>query len=167
MNKLLEQTIEQSQKTISQSKDWNKTYEEQIKILNENKPLLDQFLKEIKEFEGVQFYLMEVSTTLPAIFKIQARYQGNPIATVIITKDSTLITTEEYEEGNKRIYNCEIQLNNMNLTNVESKQFLAYFNKEMKPKGKINEESHINSMLLAEFSKTSSGTKLLVRYSTV
>ena len=151
MNKVVEKQIEQSLKVITEDKDWCKPYEEQIKILSENKPLLDQFSKEVKEFEGVQFYLMEVSTTPPAIFKIQARYQGQPIATVVINKDATLISTEGCEEGNKKIYNCEIQLNNMNLTNVESKQFLTYFNKEMKPKGKINEESHINSMLLSEF----------------
>lgn len=151
MNKILEKQIEQSLKVITEDKGWCKPYEEQAKVLSENKSLLDQFSKEVKEFDGIQFYLMEVNPTPSAIFKIQARYQGQPIATVIITKDSTLISTEGYEEGNKRIYNCEMLLNNMNLTNVESKQFLTYFNKDMKPKGKINEESHINSMLLAEF----------------
>lgn len=49
----------------------------------------------------------------------------------------------------------------MNLNTVEANQFLTYFNKEMKPKGKIDEQAHIESMLLTEFSKTSSYDKLL------
>ena len=40
-------------------------------------------------------------------------------------------------------------------------QFLTYFNKDMKPKGKINEQTHTQAMLLSEFAKTSSYDKLL------
>lgn len=54
----------------------------------------------------------------------------------------------------------------MNLNTKEANQFLTYFNKEMKPKTKIDEQAHIESMLLAEFSKTSSYDKLLTRNST-
>ena len=49
----------------------------------------------------------------------------------------------------------------MNLNTKEANQFLTYFNKEMKPKIKIDEQAHIESMLLTEFSKTSSYDKLL------
>ncbi len=49
----------------------------------------------------------------------------------------------------------------MNLNTKEANQFLTYFNKEMKPKIKIDEQAHIESMLLSEFSKTSSYDKLL------
>lgn len=73
MNKLLEQTITQAQKTIEQSKEWNKAYEEQTKVLTENKELLDQFYKQVKQFEGIQFYLVEVSPTPPTIFKIRSK----------------------------------------------------------------------------------------------
>ena len=40
-------------------------------------------------------------------------------------------------------------------------QFLTFFNKDMKPKGKINEQTHTQAMLLSEFAKTSSYDKLL------
>ena len=52
----------------------------------------------------------------------------------------------------------------MNLNTKEANQSLTYFNKEMKPKIKIDEQAHIESMLLTEFSKTSSYDKLLTRY---
>ena len=168
MNKLLEETITKAQETIEQSKDvWNKTYEEQAKILTENKELLDQFYKQVKSYEGIQFYLTEVSTTPPTIFKVQAKYQGQPIATIKIAEDKTTVTTETYDDSNKKTYNCELKLKEQDLNTKETMQFLTYFNKEMKPKTKINEQSHTQAMLLSEFGKTSSGTKLLTRYSTL
>ena len=170
MNKSLETTIEQAQKTIEQSKDWNKTYDEQLKILTEKKELLDKFHKDIKEFEGIQFYLVGAGATQDNIFTIQARKDGQPIATIKIAENKTTATTTTYDESNKKNYNCDIQLKDNDLRTNETMQFLTFFNKEMKPKGKINEQSHTQAMLLSEFAKTSSYDKLLtgiqpIRYS--
>ena len=160
MNKVLERQIEQSLKTMEQSKDWNKTYEEQQKILTENKQLLDQFYKSIKNYEHLQFYLVEVSPAEDNIFTVQARYKGQPIATISITKDgATTITTND--EGNKKTYGCDIQLKEKNLNDKDTIKFVEFFSKDIKPKVKIDEKAHIESMLLAEFGKTSSATKLL------
>lgn len=152
MNKILEKQIEQLLKTMEQSKDWHKTYEEQAKILTENKQLLDQFYKSIKNYEHLQFYLVEVNPTQDNIFTVQAKKDGQPIATISIMKDGeTTITTND--EGNKKIYGCDIQLKDNDLKTKETMQFLTYFDKEMKPKTKIDEQAHIESMLLAEFRK--------------
>lgn len=162
MNKeTLEKQIKQSLRVMEQSTDWSKTYEEQLKILNDKKPLLDQFHKDIKEFEGIQFYLTEVHPTQDNIFTVQARYQGQTIATIKIAEDKTTVTTTTYEESNKKNYNCDIQLKDNDLKTKETMQFLTYFNKKMKPKGKINEQTHTQAMLLSEFAKTSSYDKLL------
>lgn len=161
MNKLLEETIKQAQKKIEQSKDWSKTYEEYANVLKENKPLLDQFYKQVKSFDGIQFYILEVKSTQPNIFTIQARYKGQAIATIGITKDNTTITTKNYDESNKKIYNCEIQLKDNDIKAVETMQFFNFFNNDIQPKGKINEQAHLESMLLSEFAKTTSYDKLL------
>lgn len=162
MNKeTLEKQIKQSLRVMEQSTDWSKTYEEQLKILNDKKPLLDQFHKDIKEFEEIQFYLIGARPTQDNIFTIQARKDGEPIATIKIAEDKTTVTTTTYEESNKKNYNCEFQLKDHNLHTKETMQFLTYFNKEMKPKGKINEQTHTQAMLLSEFAKTSSYDKLL------
>lgn len=71
--KILQNSIEQAQKLISQSKDWQQTYEEQSKTLIDNKPLLDQFHKQIKQFEEIQFYLVEVNPTQDNIFTIRGK----------------------------------------------------------------------------------------------
>lgn len=161
MNKVLEKNIEQSLKVMEQSKDWNKTYDELLKILTDKKELLDKFHKDIKEFEGIQFYLVGAGATQDNIFTVQARYQGQPIATIKISEDKTTVTTTTYDERNKKNYNCEFQLKEQDLHTKETMQFLTYFNKEMKPKGKINEQTHTQAMLLSEFAKTSSYDKLL------
>ena len=75
MNKLLEQTIEQAQKMLEQSKDWQQTYERISKILTENQALLDQFYKQVKNYEAIQFYLSDVPSTPADTILIQARYQ--------------------------------------------------------------------------------------------
>lgn len=161
MNKVLEKQIEQSLKQMEQSQDWNKTYDEQLKILAEKKELLDKFHKEIKEFEGIQFYLVRAGATQDNIFTIQARKDGQSIATIKIAGDKTTVTTTTYDESNKKNYNCEFQLKDQDLHTKETMQFLTFFNKDMKPKGKINEQSHTQAMLLSEFAKTSSYDKLL------
>ncbi len=161
MRKILEQKIEQAQKIISKSKEWQVLYDKQANTMLENKQLLDQFYKEVKNYEHLQFYLTEVSPTLPNIFTIQVKYLGQPVATIAISKDNTTISTDLYNELNKKIYGCDIQLKAQYLKSKETISFLEYF-KDIIPKNKINEQAHLESMLLAEFSKTSSATKLLI-----
>jgi len=150
MNKVLEKQIEQSLKTMEQSKDWNKTYEEQAKALTENKQLLDQFYKTIKNYEHLQFYLVGVNPEQDNIFTVQARYKGQPIATISITKDGAITITTN-DEGNKKTYGCDIKLKQQNLNNKDTIKFVEFFGKDIKPKVKIDEQAHIESMLLSEF----------------
>ena len=161
MNKLLEQTIDQAQKMLEQSKDWQQTYEEISKTLTENKPQLDQFYKQVKNYEVIQFYLSDVPSTPSDTILIQARYQGQPIADISISKEETTISTKQPNENNKKTYNCDIQLEGEELNTKDTYKFLEFFNKEIKPKDKIDEQAHLNSMLLQEFAKTSSYDKLL------
>ena len=161
MNKLLEQAIEQAQKMLEQSKDWQKTYERISKTLAGNKALLDQFYKQIKKYERIQFYLSEVPSTPADTILIQVRYQGQTIADISISKEKTTISTKQYNENNKKIYGCDIQLEGEELNTKDTYKFLEFFNKEISPKEKIDEQAHINSMLLQEFAKTSSYDKLL------
>ena len=71
--KILQNSIEQAQKIISQSKDWQQTYEEQSRVLIDNKTLLDQFHKQIKSYEAIQFYLVKVNPTQDNIFTIRGK----------------------------------------------------------------------------------------------
>ena len=125
MNKeILEKQIEQSLKIMEQSKDWNITYDEQLKILTEKKELLDKFHKDIKEFEGIQFYLVGAGATQDNIFTIQARKDGQPIATIKIAEDKTTVTTTTYDESNKKNYGCEFKLKDQDIHTKETMQFL-------------------------------------------
>lgn len=168
MNKILEQTIEQTQKTLEQSKDWEQTYEKVVEVLTENKTLLDQFYKQIKNYDYLQFHLVKVTPEQDNIFTVEAKYKGQPIATIQISKDKTTITTDD--ETNKKNFNCEIQLKDEDINSKETEKLMIFFNKEINSKVPIEEQVHTQAMLLKEFSKTSSYDKLLtgiqpIRYS--
>lgn len=166
--KLLQETIEQTQKTIDKVKEWHIPYDKQVNIMLEHRELLKQFYKTCKQYvEYVQFYIIEVSQIPPYLFKIQIRYMGQPIANITLSKDGAItITTEQYDDTNKKTFNCSIQLKDEEWNTKEPIKFMEYFNKPNIPiKTKINETSKTESMLLAEFSKTSSIDKKLIRYS--
>lgn len=165
--KILKNSIEQAQKIIDQSKDWQQIYEQQANTMLDNKQILDKFYKEVKNYEHLQFYLTEVNPTPPNLFTVQVKYLGQAVATVGISKDNTTISTTLYNDTNNKNYSCDIQLKDQDIKSVETMQFLNYFNQNLIPKGKLNEQEHIKAMLLAEFSKTSSATKILTRYSTL
>ena len=157
---LLNSVIEKSQKTIEQSKGWHVKYDTQVNAMLENRTLLDQFkIKRLtKEYSALQFYLNEISQ--PDLITITAKYKGNGIATITITKDTAQISTETYEKSNKELFNIDTKLKNEDLNTIQTHKFLEHFNQDIKLKTKPNKETQ-ESMLLAEFSKTTSYDKLL------
>lgn len=167
---LLKETIQRTQKTIeTQAGVLFSNYDKQINLLLENKQLLEQFKKATKDYDSLQFYLNEV--TQPDLLTITAKYAGIDIATIIITKDKTTISTETQEESNKEQFKCDIQLKDEDLKSIQAKRFLEFFKQDFKLKTKPNKENQ-EAMLLAEFSKTSSYDKILtgiqpIKYSTL
>lgn len=167
MKEKLIETIEQMQKKLEQIKEWQVPYDTQVNIMLEHREMLKQFYKTCKQYEYVQFHIVEISPSTPHLFKIEIRYWGQPIATITLSKDRAIITTEQYNNTNKKIFNCSIQLKEVEWNTKDTIKFMDYFNKPDVPiNSKINETSKTESMLLAEFSKNSSETKLLIRYST-
>lgn len=156
---LLKDIIDRTQKTIeNQAGALFNNYDKLINLLLENKQLLEQFKKATKDYDSLQFYLNEV--TQPNLLTITAKCAGIDIATIIITKDKTTISTETQEESNKEQFKCDIQLKEEDLKSIQAKRFLEYFKQEFKLKTKPNKENQ-EAMLLAEFSKTSSYDKIL------
>ncbi len=160
-DKLLKETMEKTQKTIEQSKEWQVPYNEQVKLMLEQREMLKQFYKTCKQYEYVQFYLVEVIPTLPHQIKIQMRYWGQVIATITLSKEGATITTEN--DISKKTFNCPIQLKEVEWDTKEAIKFMEYFNKpEIPIKAKLNETSKTESLLLEEISKTSSYNKLII-----
>jgi hypothetical protein len=161
-DQILKDTIEQTQKIIKQSKDWQTKYDEQVNAMLDNRTVIDQFRKSTKEYETyLQFYLTKVKASAPDLFTITTKYKGTDIATVTISKDQIQITTDNYNKSNKELFNCDIQLKQEEWNTPNTKQFLEYYKGDIKPKGTLDNKSQIESMLLAEFSKNSSYDKLL------
>ena len=65
----------------------------------------------MQEYQYLQFQLKEVTSPDPILIKITAVYQGQPVAEVTLDQEGkTTVTTEAYNESNKKIYNCKLQL---------------------------------------------------------
>lgn len=159
--KLLKQ-IEQTQKIIEQNKAQLSTYDNQANVLLDKRSQVEQFFKSCKEYDHLQFYIADGISTPEESLKIQIRFSGQPIASVKVTKDNeSYITTEEYNESNKKNLECKIQLKDEDWNSEKTKEFMEYFRGDISIKNKGNERAVIESMLLTEFSKTTSYDKLL------
>lgn len=158
--KLLKETMEKTQRTIEESKEWQDYYNKQVKVMLEQKEMLKQFYKTCKNYDYLQFHIVEVNHNPPHQIKIQVRYWGQVIAIILLSKEGATITTED--DISKKVFNCSIQLKDEEWNNKATIKFLEYFNKpEIPVKSKLNETSKTESLLLKEFSKTSSTSKIL------
>ena len=158
---VLKKQIEQTQKTISDNKEWQSTYDKQANVLLENREILKEFYKTVKDLEHLQFHITEVLTTPPTLFKITVKYYGADIATVELTKDEVHISTEPYNKSNKDNFECTIQLKNEEFYSKATNEFLQYF-RGATIKNKGNEKALTEGLLLQDFSKKSSVGKLLL-----
>lgn len=158
---VLRKQIEQTQKTISDNKEWQSTYDKQANVLLENREILKEFYKTVKDLEHLQFHITEVITTPPTLFKITVKYYGADIATVELTKDEVHISTETYNKSNKDNFECTIQLKNEEFYSKATNEFLQYF-RGATIKNKGNEKALTEGLLLQDFSKKSSVGKLLL-----
>ena len=152
--------IEQTQKILEANQDWKAQYANMASAMLENQELLKKFYKDIKNYEHLQFYLTGVTTTPPITYEISVRYLGQPVADITISNDEVNISTEKYNETNKKDLGCDIQLKGK-FHNVETLKFLNYFEGDITTKIKENGKSKIESLLLTEFSKTVAADKLM------
>lgn len=158
---VLKKQIEQTQKSISDNKEWQVTYEKQVNLLLDNRETLKEFYKAVKDLEYLQFYITEVLTAPPTLFKITVRYYGADIAIVELTKDEVHISTEPYNKSNKDNFECTIQLKGEEWNSKATNEFLQYF-RGATIKNKGNEKALTEGLLLQDFSKKSSVGKLLL-----
>ena len=159
----LKEMIDNTVKSITEGKKWKETYDKMAILLLDSRELLKQFYKKCKEYQYLQFQLKEVTSPDPILIKITAVYQGQPVAEVTIDQEGkTTVTTEAYNETNKKIYSCKLQLQGEEWNTDPVKQFMEYFSQDLEPKGKIDEHAHIENMLLQEFSKQNAKEKILL-----
>lgn len=159
----LKETIDNTVKAITKDNSWKKTYDKMAILLLDIRELLKQFYKQCKDYKHLQFYLKEITSPDPILIKITVMYQGQPVADVTIDQEGkATVTTQAYDESNKKIYNCKLQLQGEEWNTDQVNQFMEYFSQDLEPKGKIDEHAHIENMLLQEFSKQNAKEKILL-----
>lgn len=166
MQENLLKQIEFTQRML-ENPEWISTYDKIAKEMLDNKSLIQEFYKDCKQYEHLQFYLTDIMPNQVDLFKVEVKFCGIPIAAIFITKENKIhITTNEYNENTKAL-GCEITLKNDKWYSEKTKEFLDFFSEDIQLNSKGNEKSRIEEMLIKEFSKTSSKEKILTRNSTL
>lgn len=74
MQDKLKEQIKQTQKNMTNNKEWQETYDKQAEILLNHREILKQFYKKVKDMEHLQFYITDIPIDQPTLFKISIRY---------------------------------------------------------------------------------------------
>lgn len=150
----LEQIIAQTQKLITEDKEWEERYDRLADTMLQHKELAQKIFRRCKRYRGLQFYLVPVITNQHEVFNIIVKYQGQTIATAHATEDNKImLSTDEYNNVNKSDFGYENRLSNKEWESKEALDFLEYFDKGVTRKKKGNEKARIESLIMKEISK--------------
>jgi hypothetical protein len=157
-------TINATQILLNQNSAWINSYDgyaNNIKVYIKNIKLNRSLFN---EFKPLNFY---ISTTNAIKAKnnliLDVRYMGQSVATLKANQKNISISTKAKDVNNFRDFNCNIQLNNISWTDSKASAFRKFFKDRPISRNinnnKKNNEHHVESLLLTEFSKKESKNK--------
>lgn len=159
----LVETIKKTQALLFENKgEWNgkDRYPKYAEEIDKKLELIESRRGSFKTRKSLMVYLNTTSITkYKNIVPFYLRYYGQKVATLKAHKNGELkLNTRGYEENNKRDFDCEIQLNDVNWDSKEAKEFRKFFiyrkgpRKVTKGKTKKNED-RLESLWLSELEK--------------
>lgn len=160
-------TILETQKIISDNSEWIDRYDGYADDILNNMNVIISNKKGFNQFSPLYFYI----STTNAInaknnLKLDVRYMGQSVATLKANQNNILISTSSYDDTNLRDFDCGINLNNISWTDSKASDFRKFFkgrkiSRNTDKNNKKNEEHHVESLLLTEFSKKASTNKAI------
>ena len=160
--------IEETQKLLAENVKWRKDYAGYASAILENMQFMIHNRKLIDEPSSLKFYLTTTEAkNRKEEFTIQLRYLGQIVAEMKFQDGSLRLSTKpcekrNYEKSNKEDFDCEISLADCDWLSAEATAFRSYFENRSAQRNKKKKEEHrIESLLLSEFAKKSTGDKAL------
>ncbi len=160
------QTINEAQDLLNKNSEWKNRYDGYADDILSNIDVIISNKKGFNQFSPLYFY---ISTTNAIKAKnnlvLDVRYMGQSVATLKANKNDTIISTKSYDKINDRDFDCKIKLNNISWTDPQASTFRKFF--KGRPilrntaNNKRNDEHHVESLLLTEFSKKASTNKAI------
>lgn len=165
----LENTIKEAQKLLLYNKaEWEPRYKKYAHAFLKNADCIKNIRSKFREFPPLRYY---ISTTNAKNARnkllLDVRYRGQIVAILEATQSNVTISTKsKVKENSLRDFTCDIELDNVDWKSAKAREFRRFFNNRENSRNnnqnKRNEEHSVESLLLSEFSKTSSKEKRML-----
>jgi hypothetical protein len=157
-----EEVVKQTQGLLSDNPEWIERYSVYADGINKNLETIKE--KKSKFNQWAPLYLYMNVTEAKGSTKFSIRYLGQDVAKIKVFEDKIIVSSMDFSKNNLRDFECSIELSDADWRSKEAtsfrKHFIAY-GKRTSNSHKKNEEHRIESLLLTEFSKKDSKTKLM------
>ena len=161
------ETIKETQDLLARNPEWRTRYAGYANSLGANNAFIKKIRRKFKEIPTLPYY---ISTTNAKNAKsnllLDLRYRGQSVATIAADNNSILVSTEKQDSKNKRDFNCVIELRDNDWNGRETSEFRSFFKNRKNTRNggdnKKNDEHHVESLLLTEFSKRKGKGKQII-----
>jgi hypothetical protein len=156
-------TADYVQQLLAQDPEWIHRYAGYGPTILEKKERIISQKQRFHEWNPLHLYMTIGAAKSNTQFSL--RYMGQDVAKLRVNKDSIKISTTPHDSTNKRDFLCHLELDDADWRSDAAAKFRKHFcinpPSRSNSSGKGNEEHHIESMLLSEFSKKAGGDKAL------
>jgi hypothetical protein len=154
-------TILETEKLLKQNSEWELRYDEYAKKISSNINDVIQKKSLFHQWKPLFLYMNVTEAKGGKTFSL--RYLGQDVAHLKVKKNIPVISTKKFDKNNLKYFGCSINLNNCEWRSEKAQEFRKFFNALPKRNNiKKNDEHRIESLLLTEFSKSSSKNKVLL-----
>ena len=150
---------------LSTNNEWEQRYHNYGKAVLLNTEAILSKKEQFHEWAPLFLYMNVTQAKDSMGFSL--RFLGQDVAKLTVNRNGIKLSTKDKElnKTNKRDFNCDIQLDNVDWRSKEATEFRKYFSnisERTRNSAKKNEEHRIESLLLTEFSKTDAKEKILL-----
>ena len=155
--------VEATREALTENDEWKTRYADYAKKMKENLSIIKEKKSLFNEFDPLFLYMTIGEAKSTTAF--QLRYRGQIVADLYVENGVVSITTDGYDEKNRRDFDCSLVLKDQPWRSQEAQGFRKHFanapiRSHESPKG--NEEHRLESLLLSEFEKTDRISKRIV-----
>ena len=162
----IDKVIKEAQELLMENSEWKERYKGYAQTLLTNSDSIAEYRSRFKEITSLRYY---ISTTNAKKAKskllLDVRYRGQSVATLTATKNDISISTKGKNDNNKNHFSCDVELDDDSWKSDKAREFRKKFSNRYDTRNdtkKSNDEHHVESLLLSEFSKRNGAEKSII-----
>lgn len=155
-----ENTILKAQELLAINPEWVERFAKYGEKISSNLDSLTEMKAKFNQWAPLYLYMNVSEAKSKMTFSL--RYSGQDVAKLKVKSNKVIVSTDDFVDKNKKYFQCDVILNDCEWRSNEAKKFRKYFSGNPSRTGKGKKEHGIESILLTEFSETSSLKKGLL-----